>query len=312
MRQAGRWDPEFRRIRGELGFYEFAANPELAAAASLCPRRFGVDGIILFYDITTLSIGMGQSFQLVANKGPVPDQPIRSLRDVRRLRTTADGPAIDAVFETLRLVRQELGDSLPVLVFAGAPFTLATYQIGTGKDLAATRQFVQEQPDAWSELLEVISKATSAFLKELLARGASAYQLFDSWAGALRHEEYEQFAHSYHQKIFGSVGGISFLFVKDCPYSELLADSGAKVISLGTGQSIAEMREAYPHLVFQGNVDHQLLVTGTAQQVRAATQACLQDGGGHRHVLNLDHGMDRRAKPENFAAFVETARTFSR
>src|SRR5262245_13907622 len=123
MRQAGRWDQEFNRIRGGLSFYEFSENVELATRASLLPRRFGVDGIILFYDITTLPVAMGQPFALQPAKGPVPHQPIRTLSDVERLSDTPQPRSYQHIRDLLRLVKEELRGELPVLVFAGAPFT---------------------------------------------------------------------------------------------------------------------------------------------------------------------------------------------
>src|SRR5262245_5390165 len=141
MRQAGRWDPEFNRIRGGLSFYEFSENVELSAKASLLPRRFGVDAIILFYDITTLTVAMGLPFTLQPAVGPVPDHPVRTPADVQRLDPQPDPQRVRHVRELLKAVRAELRGELPVLVFAGAPFTLATYCIGTGKDLTATRRF---------------------------------------------------------------------------------------------------------------------------------------------------------------------------
>src|SRR5437870_1021384 len=131
MRQAGRWDPEFNRIRGGVSFYEFSENVELAAQASLLPRRFGVDAIILFYDITTLAVAMGMPFVLKPEQGPVPDRPIRTLADVDRLEAEPEPERFRHIRELLTLVKKELQGELPVLVFAGAPFTLATYCIGT-------------------------------------------------------------------------------------------------------------------------------------------------------------------------------------
>src|SRR5579875_4071642 len=124
MRQAGRWDPEFNRLRNGLSFYEFSENVELSAKASLLPRRFGVDGIILFYDITTLPMAMGQRFVLQPSRGPVPDHPIRTLADVERLEGQPDPQRFQHIRALLCLVREELHGELPVLVFAGAPFTV--------------------------------------------------------------------------------------------------------------------------------------------------------------------------------------------
>jgi uroporphyrinogen decarboxylase len=305
MRQAGRWDPEFNRLRNGLSIYEFSENVELSAKASLLPRRFGVDGIILFYDITTLPVAMGQSFVLRAGRGPVPDHPIRTLADVERLEATPDPQRFQHIRDLLGLVRQELRGGLPVLVFAGAPFTVATYCINTGKDIAATRRFAAEQPSVWQSLLQRLSTATVHFLRTLIADGADVYQLFDSWAGLLEQTEYEAWAQPYHQTIFREAAGISrILFVKEGPYLPLMAASGADVISLGVRHDLAAARRDYPHLAFQGNVDEEILRSGTPEQVTAATRACVAAGGGRRHIVNLNHGVDRRTPVANFEAFV--------
>src|SRR4051794_28281873 len=153
MRQAGRWDPQFNAVRQGLSFYEFSENVELAARASLLPRRFGVDGIILFYDITTISVAMGQRFQLLPNQGPVPDRPVRAMADVEALAAEPDPSSYRHITELLRIVKGELKGELPVLVFAGAPYTVASYMIGTGKDMDSTRRFAAEQSSVWEALL---------------------------------------------------------------------------------------------------------------------------------------------------------------
>ncbi len=309
MRQAGRWDPEFNRVRDGLSFYEFSENVELAARASLLPRRFGVDAIILFYDITTLTVAMGLPFELRPGQGPVPQGPVRTRTDVQRLEPLPDPSRFQHVRLLLQRVRAELEGELPVIVFAGAPFTLATYCIGTGKDMGATRRFAQDQPAVWTELLHRLQTATCHFLGTLAAEGADAYQLFDSWAGLLDKDEYERWAQPYHQAIFGSVTSIPrILFVKECPYLDLMAVSGADVVSLGRRHDLAAARQQYPHLVFQGNVDQQLLQTGTPAQIEEAVRRCIEAGGGQRHILNLNHGVDRNTPVANFEAFVRAAK----
>jgi uroporphyrinogen decarboxylase len=309
MRQAGRWDPEFNRVRNGLSFYEFSENVELSAKASLAPRRFGVDGIILFYDITTLPVAMGQHFVLQPSRGPVPDHPIRTLDDVQRLEMRPDPRSFQHIRNLLRLVCEELRGELPVLVFAGAPFTVATYSIGTGKDIAATRRFVAEQPRVWDALLDRLTGATVHFLRTLIDDGADVYQLFDSWAGLLKREEYEAWAHSRHRTIFREAAGVPrILFVKEGPYLPLMAASGADVISLGVRHDLAAARREYPNLVFQGNVDEQILRSGAPEQVMAATRACMAAGGGQRHIVNLNHGVDRATPVANFEAFVRAVR----
>jgi uroporphyrinogen decarboxylase len=309
MRQAGRWDPEFNRLRAGLSFYEFSENVELAAQASLLPRRFGVDAIILFYDITTLAVAMGLPFALRPAQGPVPDHPIRTQTDVDRLHAQPDPERFVHIRRLLARVREELRGELPVIVFAGAPFTLAAYCIGTGKDMAATRQFAAEQPETWHRLLERIGSATIHFLGVLAAEGADLYQLFDSWAGMLTTDEYRQWAQPHHEAIFAAVHSVPrILFVKECPYLDSMIASGADVISLGRRHDLAAARRQYPQLVFQGNVDEELLRAGTPEQVAEATRRCIEAGGGRRHIVNLNHGVDRHTPLANFEAYIRAVK----
>lgn len=309
MRQAGRWDPEFRRIRDGLSFYEFSEHVEKATAATLCPRRFGVDAIILFYDITTLPLAMGLPFELKVNAGPTPDRPVHTAADLARLNPEPHPDSYWYVRELLKRVNAELRGELPVIAFAGAPFTVATYCIGTGKDMAATRRFAAEQPAVWAGLLDRLCHATGLFLNTLIADGADVYQLFDSWAGMLEPAEYEVWAQRYHRAVFQTARGVPrILFVKECPYLDRMAHSGAEVVSLGIRHDLAAARAAYPHIVFQGNVDEEVLRTGTPEQVRAAVHACRRAGGGRNHVVNLNHGVGKETPAANFDAYVRAAK----
>ncbi len=309
MRQAGRWDPEFRKVREGLGFYEFSADVERSAAASLCPRRFGVDAIILFYDITTLPVSMGLPFELIKDSGPTPDRPIHTLADLERLNPEPPPESYEHIRALLRRVKEELRGELPVIVFAGAPFTVATYCIGTGKNMAATRKFAAEQPVVWQGLLDRLTHATGMFLRTLIADGADIYQLFDSWAGMLTEPEYAKWADELHCTVLASATGVPrILFVKECPYLDRMAASGAEVVSLGTGHDLAAARAKFPNLVFQGNVDEAVLRTGTPEQVESAVRACLAAGGGTRHIVNLNHGVGKETPVANFEAYVRAAR----
>jgi uroporphyrinogen decarboxylase len=309
MRQAGRWDPEFRAIRAGMTFYEFSENVEASARASLCPKRFGVDAIILFYDITTLPVSMGLPFELKAGAGPVPDRPIHTLADLDRLTANPPPDTYAHIRALLKRVKEELRGELPVLAFAGAPFTVATYCIGTGKDVEATRRFATEQAAVWNGLLERLSVATVGFLRTLIDDGADAYQLFDSWAGGLTPDEYERWAQAHHARVFAGATGIPrILFVKEGPYLDRMCATGADVISLGSVHDLAAARRDYPHLVFQGNVDEEILRGGTVDQVRDAVKACLRAGGGSRHIVNLNHGVDKGTPVANFEAYVNAAK----
>ena len=309
MRQAGRWDPEFNKLRAGMPFFEFSENVELAAKASLLPKRFGVDAIILFYDITTLTVAMGLPFTLQTNHGPVPERIIQTMEDVERLDAEPRAERFGHIVGLLQRVQQELRGALPAIVFAGAPFTVATYCVGTGKDLGATRAFIAEKPVLWQALLECIQTATIHFVKTLIGHGAALYQLFDSWAGELTRDEYLRWAQPYHQRIFAGAGGTPrILFVKECPYLDLMTQSGADVISLGVSHDLAAARRDYPQLGFQGNVDEALLRSGTPEQVMAATKKCVQAGGGRRHIVNLSHGCDRATPLANFEAYIRAAK----
>lgn len=312
MRQAGRWDYEFRKLRGSQGFFEFSENVELSAQASLLPKRYGVDAIILFYDITTLAIAMGLPFELKPEVGPVPLAPIRTRADVDKLDVRPDPERFGHVLKLLAAVKKELDGSLPVLVFAGAPFTLACYCINVGKHLEATRTFAVERPEVWAALLEKLAEATEYFLKALAGAGADAYQLFDSWAGRLSPDEYDRWAQIFHRQILRDVNTIPrILYVKECPYLDAMLVTDADVISLGTTHDLKALRRHDPGRVFQGNVSDELMRTGTPEQIVQATQRCLKDGGGRNHILNLSHGMGKDVPQENFAAFVATAKSFA-
>lgn len=309
MRQAGRWDPEFNRIRAGKSFYLFSEDVEAAAQASLCPRRFGVDAIILFYDITTLPLAMGLPFELKTGSGPVPDRPIQTLNDLKRLNPSPAPDSYRHIRQLIERVKAELRGDLPVIVFAGAPFTVATYCIGTGKNVAGTREFARTAPQVWNGLLEKLSTATTCFLNTLIQDGAELYQLFDSWAGMLTREEYEPWAQAHHQSIFAASAGVPrILFVKEGPYLERMAATGAEVISLGTRHDLAAARRDFPRLAFQGNVDEEILRTGTTDQVREATRACVRAGGGQRHIVNLNHGVDKGTPTANFEAYIRAAK----
>ncbi|MBI3411001.1 MAG: uroporphyrinogen decarboxylase family protein [Planctomycetes bacterium] len=311
MRQAGRWDPEFMKLRGNLPFYDFSENVELAAKASLLARRFGVDAIILFYDITTLTVAMRLPFTLQPGKGPVPASPVRSLADVERLEATPDPQQFRHIIELLHSVQNELAGQLPIIAFAGAPFTVATYCIGTGKDLNMTRHFIKEYPQVWERLLGRLQEATVHFLKTLIRSGADVVQLFDSWAGALERSEYLNWAQTHHEAIWKQVIGVPrILFVKEGPYLDLMTKSGAEVISLGKRHDLAAALRNYPNLVFQGNVSEELMRSGTPEQVAETTRRCVEAGGGRRHIVNLSHGLDLRTPVANFEAYVQAVTAY--
>src|SRR5260370_10904945 len=175
--------------------------------------------------------------------------------------------------------------------------------------MAATRRFAAEQPAVWHALLDKLATATGHFLTTLVRDGADVYQLFDSWAGMLDEADYRRWAQPYHETIFKAVTGVPrILFVKECPYLPLMCASGADVISLGTRHELAAARRDCPQLAFQGNVDEEVMQNGTPEQVAEATRRCVAAGGGRRHIVNLNHGVDRDTPVANFEAFVQAAK----
>jgi uroporphyrinogen decarboxylase len=310
MRQAGRWDPQFLALREGLGFFEFSEDVERATKATLCPRRFGVDAIILFYDITTLPLAMGLSFELKPNAGPVPDRPIRTMADVNRLAAEPTPQSYQHIRDLLANIKRELNGELPVIAFAGAPYTVAAYCIGTGKDVNATRAFAREQHAVWDALLERLQHATELFLNQLIAGGADAFQLFDSWAGLLTESEYDLWAQPFHARTFGAVQGVpGILFVKECPYLDKMCEVGSAAVSLGRTHDLADARRRYPHLTFQGNVDERILRLGTPAEVEVEVRRVIAAGGGSRHIVNLSHGVGKETPVANFEAYIRAAKS---
>jgi uroporphyrinogen decarboxylase len=262
---------------------------------------------------------MGLPFTLQPSRGPMPDRPIAALADVEKLEAAPTPERFGHVLELLERVRAELAgppppgvretEILPAIVFAGAPFTVASYCIGAGKDVDATRAFAAQKPAVWQALLDRLQTATIHFLSALVNRGAALYQLFDSWAGALTREEYLRWAQPYHRAIFAAADRAPrIIFVKECPYLDLLASSGADVVSLGARHDLAQARRDYPGLTFQGNVDEEILRSGTPEEVARATRRCVEAGGGRRHIVNLNHGVDKGTPVANFEAFIRAAK----
>lgn len=176
--------------------------------------------------------------------------------------------------------------------------------------MVATRRFAAENPVVWGDLLDRLLGATTHFLKTLIGAGADAYQLFDSWAGMLDEEEYRRWAQPYHESVLQEATGVPrILFVKECPYLSLLTSTGADVISLGACHDLALARRNFPNISFQGNVNEEVLRNGTPAEVAAATKACVRAGGGRRHIVNLNHGVDRGTPVANFEAYVAAVKS---
>lgn len=316
MRQAGRTDPEYNRLKEEAGLplEQLFNHPEWAARISLLPRRIGVDAIIFFQDILTLLGPMGAPF--VFRPGPVLKAPVRTPEQVDALQPLDPDRDLPFVGETFARIHAELGGALPVLGFAGAPFTLLVFLAegkSFGSDAPAARAFLAAHPEAARHLLEKLTGATIAYLRYQVRAGAAAVQLFESAAFLLDEPEYRALALPYQQRIFEALRGEAptIHFARDRGSLELLAAAGADILSLPASISIAQAREALgPDTVVQGNLDNTLLARGPWGAIEAAALQCLREGGHCGHIFNLSHGLLRETPFEHVTRLVQLVREF--
>jgi len=314
MRQAGRFDPKYRELRERipLQLEDLFRQPDLAAEISLLPKRLGVDAIIVFQDILTPLAPMGARF--LFRPGPVLESPVRTAADVAALKPFDPSKELDFASKTLRLVKETLAGELPLLGFAGAPLTLAFFLIEGGSLDPGSRHargLMQDNPELLHTLLDRLADMTADYLAMQIEAGADAVQLFESAAHLLSRSQYEEFAHPYHVKIFSRLAAKvpAILFVRDQPFVDMMVQSGADVLSIGSGVDLADARKRVGHRVaLQGNVDHELLVKGTLEEIDRAVRSCVQAGGHQGHILNLGNGLSKDTPFDNVCRMIETAK----
>lgn len=313
MRQAGRTDPGYLRLRERSGLPLEALfrHADLAAEISMLPKRLGVDAIIFFQDILTPLTPMGAEF--VFRPGPVWDAPIRSVADIERLRSFDPSEKLGHVAEIIGLVKNALDGELPVMGFAGAPLTLAAFLIegrSPGADPVHTHALMQDDPGAFHRLLNKLADMTAAYLHWQILAGADAVQLFESCADILTPRQYAEFAHPYHVHVLTKLARTvpTILFAREQTDLSLMAESGADVLSVGACVDLAEAKAEFgDRVAFQGNVDNRIVADGSLEEIDAAVQACIQAGAARGHILNLNHGLLQRTPFENVRRFVDRA-----
>jgi len=294
MRQAGRCLPEYRALKKEHGFLELAGTPELAAEVTLQPiRRFGWDGAILFADILTPVLPLDFGIEFVP--GPRLARPVRGPGDLARV-VPAPAGALDHVAETVRRVRAELPAATTMLGFAGAPFTLASYLLGSNsRDHGELRAAMYGQPEFFRELLDRIADLTIEYLHLQIAAGVEAVQLFDTWAGLLDESRYRAVALPPVQRIMRALEGrVPRLYlVKDGAHLlQASAESGADGLSLDWRVPLDRAREQLGEaLILQGNLDPGALLAPPLQVRKAVREVLRRNGGRPGHVFNLGHGL---------------------
>ncbi len=304
MRQAGRSLPEYRAARGEGSMLDAIASPDLATEITLQPvRRYGVDAAILYSDIVVPVHAIGFGVDVVPGTGPVVDRPFASKADLDRLRPLEPDVDTPYVVETVRNLVSELGD-VPLIGFAGAPFTVASYLIEgrPSRTYARTKALMLGEPDLWAALLDRLADLAVASLRSQIEAGASAVQLFDSWAGALAPADYRRSVLPASRKVFDGVADLGVprihFGVGTGELLALLRDAGADVVGVDWRVPLDEARRRVGEgTALQGNLDPAVL--GAPWEVVAErTRQVLRDNGGHpAHVFNLGHGVTPDVDP---------------
>jgi uroporphyrinogen decarboxylase len=315
MRQAGRYLPEYQKVRKAAGgFLAMATNPELAAEITLQPvRRFGVDAAILFSDILVPLQAMGMDLRFEDGRGPVFEKPLREEADIRALVPVDPAETLSYVGEALRLTRAGLSDETTLLGFCGAPFTLASYAVegGGSANHANLRQLMYRRTDLFEQLMDNLAVMVGEHLRYQIESGAQAVVLFDTWAGQLTVEDYRRYALPWTKRALDSVSGlaprIGFIRGGDHLLDDLV-DTGVEGAVLDWRTDIAAAFDKHgSRVALQGNLDPAALLA-PPEEVTRRTRAILdQVGGRPGHILSLGHGVMKETDPASVAAFVAVA-----
>jgi uroporphyrinogen decarboxylase len=310
MRQAGRSLPEYRAIRARASLAEITRSAELCAEVSLQPvGRLGVDAAIVFADLSTPLQGLGVDVEIVDGVGPVVDRPVRSGVDLDRLRTFDPASAVGPLLDAIRILRS--ASPVPVIGFAGAPFTVASYLVegSPSRDLGRTKGLLMAEPDTFALLLERLAAMTEAYLRAQVAAGAQAVQLFDSWAGALAPADYERHVLPVMAGLLAGLGNLGVPIIHfatgTAGFLELQAAAGGDVIGLDWRVDLGSAWQRIGPRAVQGNLDPQaLLAPWPALAARADAVLAAADGRAG-HVFNLGHGVPPSADPDVLRRLVD-------
>jgi uroporphyrinogen decarboxylase len=314
MRQAGRSLPEYRAVRGDGSILDAIKRPDLAAEITMQPvRRYGVDAAVLFSDIVVPAHAVGFGIDVAPGTGPVAEAPFRSRADLDRLRLLEPGD-IDYVTEAVGIVADSLADSTPVLAFAGAPFTVASYLIEgrPSRMYERTKALMRTDAALWHDLMDRLAAMSITFIETQLAAGARAFQLFDSWAGALSAADYDRFVLPYSRRVFGElaarhrdVPGIHFGIGCDHLLESMVA-AGPSTIGLDWRTTISDARKRFGERIgVQGNLDPALALGGADVALLGTRDVLADNAGRPGHIFNLGHGVHPGTDPDVLAAVVE-------
>jgi len=317
MRQAGRYMPEYREVRAKVSFLELCKNADLATEVTVtAAERLGVDAAILFADILLILEPLGFDLEFAKGEGPVIHNPVRVAKDVDRVHPLDDPSPLDYVFQAVRSIRSALKPDLPLIGFAGAPFTLACYAIegGGSRHYETAKTFMYRDPGAWDVLMSRLVDATVVYLNKQAEAGAQVLQLFDSWVGTLGPDDYRQFVQPYMARLFADLNPTvpAIHFGTDTnALLELQRDAGGDVIGLDWRVDLAEAWDRLgPEVAVQGNLDPVLLFASEAV-VRDRTRRVLDKAAGRPgHIFNLGHGILPQTPVDNVLALIDEVHAY--
>lgn len=317
MRQAGRYLPEYREIRARGTFLELCKNPQLCAEVMIrTVERLGVDAAIIFSDLLPILEPMGLDLEYLAGEGPAIHNPVREAVDVDRVRELESMADLEFVVETVRQTRAGLPERIPVIGFAGAPFTLASYVIegGSSRSYVLTKSLMYKDPGAWNELLGRLARSIAIYLNAQIEAGAQCVQLFDSWVGCLGPDDYRTFVMPHVQELISRVTqGVPVIhFGTGNPaLLPLQAEAGGDVIGVDWRISLADGWNLVGDRAVQGNLDPASLLSGL-DEIRHRAKAILNQAGGRPgHIFNLGHGVLPQTDPAAAIALVEMVHELS-
>jgi uroporphyrinogen decarboxylase len=315
MRQAGRSLPEYRASREGIGMLESCMQPELVAEISMQPvRRYGVDAAILYSDIMLPLKAAGVDLDIVSGRGPVIARPIQASADLEQLRPL-DPERLWYVTEAVGLITSQLGD-LPLIGFAGAPFTLASYLIegGPSRDYATTKALMISEPSLWHAICTRLADLSASFLRVQVAAGAAVVQLFDSWAGSLSAEDYRRYAQPYSARVLQALADTEVprihFGVGTSELLSLMGAAGAEVIGVDWRLPLAEASRRVGHrYAVQGNLDPALLSAPWPVLSERVREVITSGAVAPGHIFNLGHGVPPEADPGVLAMIVQLVHT---
>ncbi|MCA9100887.1 MAG: uroporphyrinogen decarboxylase [Planctomycetales bacterium] len=312
MRQAGRYMPEYRAIREKTSFLELCRNPGLCAEVmAMTVEKLGVDAAIIFSDLLPILEPMGLDLEFAHGEGPVIHNPVRESHDVERVIELESVEAVDFVVETVRQTRASIDGAIPVLGFAGAPFTLASYMIegGASRSFLHTKTLMYRDPGAWASLMGRLSRTVARYLNAQIAAGAQAVQIFDSWVGCLGPEDYRRFVLPHTRDLIDqlTVGAPVIHFAQGNPaLLPLLAEAGGEVIGIDWRIDLDAGWNAVGHdRAVQGNLEPTVLLADRTQICRRAQIVLDQAADRPGHIFNLGHGVLQQTPVENVVDLVE-------